>query len=152
MRFPTKRISDFHAPDRWWISPRIIQSCYLNILVHFKKLEIWQEPCRPWFRCFFISFYLKCGPKQIFTDLSIFQNSFHPKWNVAEFLQARYLLGVGTIKYDFQLSGRRTQVRRPIFMQFYSVKGFEVRCRLPALPKYFLLFLWSRFSSSKYLV
>jgi len=26
MRFPAKRISDFHTPDRWWISPRIIQS------------------------------------------------------------------------------------------------------------------------------
>ena len=24
-RFPTKRVSDFHTPDRWWISPRIIQ-------------------------------------------------------------------------------------------------------------------------------
>ncbi|MBO5196960.1 MAG: hypothetical protein J6B85_00335, partial [Lachnospiraceae bacterium] len=31
-RFPTKRNSDFHAPDRCWISPRIIQGRLDRIL------------------------------------------------------------------------------------------------------------------------
>ena len=38
--FPKKRNIDFHTPDRWWISPRIIQKSILNnqylfILSHF---------------------------------------------------------------------------------------------------------------------
>ena len=35
MRFPSKRISDFYMPDRWWISPRIIHSVSREFLICF---------------------------------------------------------------------------------------------------------------------
>lgn len=56
--------------------------------------------------------------------------------SIEKYAQALYLLGLGTIKYDFQLPGRRTQVRRPIFMHFHRVKVFDIHRRLPALSNF----------------
>ena len=37
--FPKKQNFDFHTPDRWWISPRIIHLCIItNIL--FSKIML----------------------------------------------------------------------------------------------------------------
>lgn len=100
-------------------------SCYFKCPSSFQRAWNWQEPCRPWFYWLFHFILSEMWPKSFFVDLSIFHISFHPKWNFVEFLQALYLLGLGTIKFDFQLPGRRTQVRRPIFMHFHNGRADE---------------------------
>lgn len=45
-RFPIKRNSDFHAPDRRWILPRIIHSGIIVELKYTKEFERMEQACQ----------------------------------------------------------------------------------------------------------